>query len=89
MGCHIDCLSTDNLQNRRFFFSFFSAMVSAGQTRAGKKKKISSNPRSTPLPKKKSFVIALLSSSVTRIRASLALAFVRLKKQKNYTCSEG
>lgn len=81
MGCHIDCLSTDNLQNRRFFFSFFSAMVSAGQTRAGKKK-ISSNPRPTPLPKKKSFVIALLSSCVTRIRASLALAFVRLKKTK-------
>ena len=86
MGCHIDCLSTDNLQNRRFFFSFFFAMVSAGQTRAGEKKK-SSNPRPTPLPKK-SFVIALLSSCVTRIRASLALAFVRLKKQKNYTCSE-
>ena len=87
MGCHIDCLSTDNLQNRRFFFSFFFAVVSAGQTRAEKKK--SSNPRPTPLPKKKSFVIALLSSCVTRIRASLALAFVRLKKQKNYTCSEG
>lgn len=80
MGCHIDCLSTDNLQNRRFFFSFFFAMVSAGQTRAGEKKK-SSNPRPTPLPKK-SFVIALLSSCVTRIRASLALTFVRLKKTK-------
>lgn len=87
MGCHIDCLSTDNLQNRRFFFSFFFRNGKRGTNPRWEKKKKSSNPRPTPLPKK-SFVIALLSSCVTRIRASLALAFVRLKKQKNYTCSE-
>ena len=71
----------------RKFMRFFFRSGKRGTNPRWEKKILKPPPH--PPAKKKSFVIALLSSCVTRIRASLALAFVRLKKQKNYTCSEG
>ena len=59
MGCHIDCLSTDNLQNRRFFFSFFFRNGKRGTNPRWGKKKNPQTPAPPPCQKK----VLLLRSS--------------------------